>query len=308
MAYVNYYTGSFQAMGTRCDAVLIHEDRGFAERIFQSLQKEASNLDLLLSRFRPESPVFSFNRMNAGEKFHPGEELWEIILQCRDFYRYTGGILDVTAGPLIRMLKEKTMASPVEGMDLTDAWDRCGFENILLDEENCTVEKLRPGVELDFGAVGKGFALDKIKILLKKSGVHSAFISFGESSLMGLGRHPAGDYWPVGIPDPVEPAEIVHTFKVADSCVTSSGTILNGGNPGQFRRSHIINPVTGKALETLTQVSVMCASAVAGEVFSTAALMMPADDISELRNHLGDAEIIRVDFNDDLTGRRIMNI
>lgn len=308
MAYVNYYTGSFYAMGTRCDAVLIHADTGFAERIFHSIQKETLHLELLLSRFREDSPVFCFNGMAEGEKFQPGEDLWEIILQCRDFYRLSGGIFDITAGPLIRLLKEKSIPFSPSSAEIDAARNSCGFENIFLNEENLTMEKLKSGVELDFGAVGKGLALDKIKVLLNKAGIHSAFISFGESSLLGLGKHPAGDYWPVGIPNPVDPAEILHNFRVTDHCVTSSGTILNGGNPGQFRRSHIIDPIAGKPIGSLTQVSVMSTSAVYGEFLSTVALMMSPGDICEVKKQLGDAEIIRVDYSEDLKSKTLTNI
>lgn len=304
MASVAFFSGSFMAMGTRCDAVLIHDDTGFAERILQVLQKETVQLEHLLSRLQPGAPITVFNALGADEPFRPGNELWNIILQCREFSEWTGGLMDITSGPLVRILKEQVSQEESDHKRIEKASALVGFRNIRFDFENQTLYKLVSGVELDFGAVGKGFALDRMKSVLETSGIASAFISFGESSLMGLGKHPAGEYWPVGIPDPVDPSEILHTFRVRNRFVTSAGTIRKDAGSGERLRMHIINPVTGEPLTKPCQVSVMTDTAVLGEVLSTAALLLPQPELKVLMERYRDAEIFGLEYEEGFINRK----
>jgi thiamine biosynthesis lipoprotein len=292
------------AMGTRCDVVLIHDDTGFAERVFQVLQKETVQLEHLLSRFQQGAPIAVFNAMGPEEPFHPGNELWSMILKCREFAEWTGGMMDITAGPMVRILKGQGDAEKAGTISLEKEGAVTGFHNIRFDLENHILWKNIPGVELDFGAVGKGFALDKMKSVLETSGIVSAFVSFGESSLMGLGKHPAGEYWPVGITDPVAPEDVLHTFRVKNRFVTSAGTIRKDAGSGEKLRRHIINPVTGEPLTKPCQVSVMTDTAVLGEVLSTAALLLPESGIKELVDRYSDAEFFGLEYEEGFVNRK----
>jgi FAD:protein FMN transferase len=302
------YTSSFMAMGTRCDVVLIHDDTDFAERVCLALQKETTHLEHLLSRFQPGSPVTRFNAMLPGELFSPGETLWSFILQCRRFCEITFGAFDITAGPLIKLLKDNPGSALIDQHVREKAGSLTGFGKLHFDEENKTIQKLTEGVELDFGSVGKGLALDNMKKVLSQYKISTAFISFGESSLMALGKHPAGDYWPVGIPNPFNQSEILHTFKVIDGFITTSGTILNSDRAAGDRRIHIVDPRNGMAVVSESMVSVKSASAVWGEVLSTSWLILSDAEREMLAKQPEETEVFMVTFNEGKIENNLLTV
>ncbi len=302
------YTSSFGAMGTRCDVVLMHDDVDFAERVFWALQKETTHLEHLLSRFQPGSPVTRFNAMPPGELFCPGETLWPFILQCKDFCEITFGAFDITAAPVIKLWKDHPGSAVIDQHEWAKAGSLTGFGKLHFDEENKTIQKIAEGVELDFGSVGKGLALDNMKKVLLQYKISTAFISFGESSLMALGKHPAGDYWPVGIPNPFNQSEVLHTFKVVDGFITTSGTILNSDRAMGNKRIHIVDPRNGMAVVSESIVSVKSASAVWGEVLSTSWLILSETERIKLAKQPEETEVFMVTFNEGKIENNLLTV
>jgi FAD:protein FMN transferase len=300
------YTTSFMAMGTRCDVVLIHNDVTFSERVARVLQNETGQLEHQLNRHIPDSPVSQFNRMASGEIFSPGENLWSILLQCRNYYYSTFGAFDITASPVIQLWKDKAAGFAVDPEKLSKAMEISGFDKLIFDPEHKTISRKTDGMQLDFGAIGKGIALDNMKKILDQFKVKTAFVSFGESSVMALGSHPAGEYWPVGIPDPYDPSVMLHTFRVKDAFVTTSGTVIRPDNDGARNRMHIVDPRTGKAISSRTMVSVMSESAVYGEVISTAWLVLTEKEKQSLKDMQKDTEIFFVNFENEMSENSVL--
>lgn len=296
MGEIKYFSNSFMAMGTRCDVVLFHDDREFAERVSLSLQKEIGQYEHLLSRYQEGSPVARFNAMNPGEIFSPGETLWRIIMECKKYNELTLGIFDITASQVIKLWKDKSSDEHIGEKELSIALLKSGFDKLKFDDVNQTIEKLVEGVELDFGAIGKGIALDYTKKLLMQQNIKVAFISFGESSVLALGKHPAGDYWPVGIPNPFEKQEMLHIFKVIDGFVTTSGTVLNKDLEKTGTRLHIVDPRNGSVIVPGSLVSVKTSSAALGEVLSTAWMIADDAEKEELKREIKDVELFSADF------------
>lgn len=284
------------AMGTRCDVVLFHDDIDFAERVCLSLQKEVGQYEHLLSRYQAGSPVSQFNAMKPGEVFKPGEILWEVIQECKRYHELTLGAIDITASQVIKLWKDKSLEEGIYEDELNIALAKSGFDKLKFDDENKAIEKLVEGIELDFGAIGKGIALDIIKKLLIQQNIRVAFISFGESSVLALGKHPSGDYWPVGIPNPYAKQEMLHVFKVVDGFVTTSGTIVNSDRDKVGTRIHIIDPRIGTAIVPGSLISVKSSSAALGEVLSTSWLILDEAEKEELKKKIEDIEIYSASF------------
>ena len=294
------------AMGTRCDVVLFHDDLDFAERLSLSIQKEVGFYEFLLSRYQDGSPVSRFNAMNPGEIFKPGDTLWDVILECKKYNELTRGAFDITAFRVIKLWKDKRLEDRVSEEELKIALTKSGFDKLKFDNNSKTIEKLVEGIELDFGAIGKGIALDFIKKLLIKQNVKVGFISFGESSVLALGKHPAGDYWPVGIPNPYSKQDILHVFNVVDGFVTTSGTILNTYRRNIGHRVHIIDLRNGNAIINGALVSVKSSSAVLGEVISTSWMILDDAEKEELKKEIKDIEIFSAGFAGDILEKKFV--
>ncbi len=290
-SHIEVFHRSFFAMNTRFSMVLAGVDRDRAEALATAVERELRMLEHTMSRFDAAGPLAGLNRRAADEAVAPPAELWEILLLCREYWRRTAGAFDITLWPLSRLWREHLERGEEPCPDAI-AHTRCqtGMERLHFDSEACTVRFETPGMSLDLGGFGKGYALDRVAASLRAQGVELAFLSFGESSITVLGAHPHGPDWPVGIADMFEPARAVHTFHLKDASLSSSGTApfnrMAGLNSLNQTASpivgQIINPCSGRPIEGFRTMSVAGPSATEAEVLSTALLVTPQRDRAAL--------------------------
>jgi thiamine biosynthesis lipoprotein len=290
------FNDTFFAMGTRCDVVLPTIKPHLGEQVFQHIKKEVTLLENQLSRFIPQSPVSELNKTKKNHWYSVDEKFWEILTICYDFYQISNGAFDVTAAPLISLWKNNNHPSEEE---ISKALEKSGFDKIEFDLENQSIRFLADEMEFDFGAIGKGIALDALKTMLRNQGVKNAIVSFGKSSVLALGKHPQGDYWPLGIHNQLVPDEYVHVFQVKDNTITTAGTMRKSDDGRIVNRQQIVSPATGQLINTNSTVSVLSDSAVMGEFISTTWLILPENDKILLSEKLKNIEILEVSYLED---------
>ena len=249
----NIFSDSFFAMGTRCDVVFPGVETRLAERVFRVVKNEIENLEYRLSRFIPYSPVSELNKTKKNKWTPVPDDLWNVITVCYDFWQMSNGAFDITASPLINLWKSNE--NPTKEQVLK-ARQISGFDKIEFDFDNQEIKFLEDKIEFDFGAIGKGIALDSIKPMVLKAGIKNGIISFGESSTLALGKHPNGKNWPLGIRNAFDLNEYVHVFSASDETVTTSGTILNSDSGEVIHRNHIVSPASGYPVEIRKNISV----------------------------------------------------
>ena len=121
---------------------------------------------------------------------------------------------------------------------------------------------VRAGGEYDFGGFAKGYFLKKCLEMLRGASVRDAFINFGNSTILGLGRNPAGESWSVDLIDP-------YSGLALDRIILEDGTLSTSGNTPGYS-GHTINPHTGKGVEDRRLVTAVSADPLQAEVLSTA--------------------------------------
>lgn len=257
MLYSNYYAssrlfhGSFSCiMGTQLDVLLIGDDRQTLEDVWEQVTTELVRLEKMLNRFDPESEVSRINREAPLREVTVSDELWEILQDCRRYYILTEGYFDITLS------------------DLRQASFR---------EDANSLVFLRPDLHIDLGGYGKGYALKRMRQIISAGEVRNAFVNFGNSSVLGMGSHPHGDYWPVGLENPFT-RQPVASVRLCDSSLSTSGN-----TPAHPR--HILNPLTGEYTEERKMVSVVAPDPVDAEVLTTALMVAPEERGEELIKH-----------------------
>ena len=293
------FSQSFFTMGTRCEVVMVNTPDELAERSFQVIRDDFSKLERLLSRFIPGSALNLLNNADAEQWLEVPEELWNMLVICRDFFNRSFGAFDISASALINLWKDKPDDFEPDPVELSKAKLNSGFDKIKFDTENKRIFKNVREVEFDPGAIGKGFALDQMRKRLADFGIKQAFISFGESSVMGLGAHPAGPWWPVGIPNAMNLSEIVRVFEVKDEVVTTSGTLLNSSWSGAKIRRHVIDPRSGFPVLEQKIVSVKSGSATLGEFLSTTLLVLGEEERKIFLSKVKNVEILIVKYSSE---------
>lgn len=292
------YHNSFYAMGTRFTLVLPDMDEDQAAQIFMLVRDEVRRMEGKLSRFLEKSEVAIINRLAAKQDVPVSDEVFGVLQQCLYYSECSEGAFDITLRPLMSYWNGRP-AEQAEPESLQQLLAQTGSGAVRLDKEHKTVRFSGPGVEIDLGGYGKGYALESVRTMLGRFGVRDAFVSFGESSVLTLGSHPAGDHWKVGINNYQKPGEALHTFALNEGSVSTSSNFYLDDSGTLINHRHVINPFTGYPVEECTAVSVSAASAELAEAMSTALLAGDESLADQMRNQLGPCEILKVVYTDE---------
>ncbi len=249
---------------------------------------EARRLEREFTSFDSQSALSELNRQ-AGTGFHRIPiELFEILAQSKDLSRLSNGTFDVSVGPLIELWNGAAARDKWPAAEEIEASRRMvGYGNIRLRSPD-EAELALPGMELDLGGIGKGYAADRIAEELRGFGARSALINFGESSIVALG--PVGETagWPVWIR---RKKTVEGPLRLRDCALSTSGSFGHSHRISHRRVGHVIDPRTGRPLLEERQVTVIAPTATEAEGWSKALLIEPAAMLRtlEARNDLAGA-------------------
>jgi FAD:protein FMN transferase len=190
-------------MATRFEVVLHGENPPALRAAGEEALEEIQRLDRQLSLYRPDSEIA---RLNASAHLAPvrvSPSLFSLLDHARRLCHDTGGVFDITVGPLLSCwgLRGGTGQVPSPAA-LAEARACVGMHLVELDPERSAVHFTRKGVALDLGALGKGYAIEKAAELLREAGITSAFLHGGTSSIYALGGPPGHETWKVSLECP----------------------------------------------------------------------------------------------------------
>jgi FAD:protein FMN transferase len=283
-------------MHTRFSMVLPGVDSTTGETLARQVEALVGAQDRLLNRFDARSPLAELNRRASREPVAPPPALWDLLLTCREHWERTGGAFDIAQTARTDLYRASAAnGTPPSETDLATATRQSGFQHLQFNTKARTIRFATPGVRLDFGAIGKGIALELAARALRRRGVRCAFLSFGESSIAVIGTHPSGPFWPVGVADLFESGRCWHRFELRDAAMSTSGNRTGSG--------HIINPRDGQLITGPRTLSVACPSAVDAEVLSTALLVVPAPDRAALLDQYPGTQGVEIGYEPDDDGR-----
>jgi FAD:protein FMN transferase len=232
---------------------------------------EVDRIEQQLTIFRDTSEGSFINRTASCAAVSVEKRLFRLLLLCRNIYIETNGAFDITSGALTRcwgfLQRQGCVPNPAE---LTLARSSTGFDKLLLDEQSRTVRFSVEGLELNFGSIGKGYALDRVAPLLGNQ-VHSALLSAGSSSMLALGRGDLGDPgWLVGLRHPRRTDQRMARLRLRGCALSTSGSEEQCFEYRGERYGHIIDPRSGCPARGVTTVTVVGPSATLTDALATA--------------------------------------
>ena len=262
-------------MGSTFSIVLYALDRDRLESAAQAAFEEVRRLDQLLSALRPDSECSIVNRGAARRPVQVSPELYHLLSRCLEHSRETDGAFDITIGPLKRAWGFVGGNGNIPtAAALAEARRHVGSRLVQLDAGSRTVQFDHPGVEIDLGGIGKGYAVDRAADVLRAHGIDTALVAGSTSSLVGLGAPPAEPRgWRADIRDSAHRSTRIAEVFLRDTALTTSGTGEKCFWSGGTLYSHILDPRTGWPVQSIAQVSVVTLRAVEGEVWAKACLL-----------------------------------
>jgi thiamine biosynthesis lipoprotein len=223
---------ALHAMATRFELVLHGADPARLRAAGEQALATIERLERVLSFYRADSDVALLNRRAALEPVRVGADTYRLLRACAAISAEADGAFDVTVGPLMR------------------AWARArtGMRLLAFDDERRAVRFLASGVEVDLGAVGKGYAVDAAITDLKEAGIASALLHGGTSSVHAIGAPAGADAWAVEWGASAGPAGR-RVIRLRDGALSVSA--VHGKSFVQDGRQygHVLDPRTGMPVD-----------------------------------------------------------
>ncbi|HEY7510271.1 MAG TPA: FAD:protein FMN transferase [Vicinamibacteria bacterium] len=254
------------SMGSAFSIVAYGADAGALSEAVEAALDEVDRIDRLMSHYRPESPLSRLNREAAQGPVRVEPELFTFLAECLRYSRESEGAFDVTVGPLMKawgfFRGEGRLPRDEE---VAEVRARVGYRHVVLDAARGTVRFDRPGVELDLGGIGKGYAVDRAAAVLRARGVAAALVSAGGSTTYGLGAPPGERGWAVSVADPAHTSRTALTLVLRDRALSVSGSYEKSFEVGGVRYSHIMDPRSGRPVQGMLSVAVLAPTGTEGD-------------------------------------------
>jgi FAD:protein FMN transferase len=286
---------SFIKMGSAFDLTLVANNQVEADQLFEQAISEIDRIERLISSWDQASETSQVNQMAGKKAVKVTKELYDLVFRAKAIAQLTNGAFDPTYASVDKIwtFDGRDVEQPNTEI-ISASVSKIGFDKIAFDPLESSLYLPLQGMKIGFGAIGKGYAADRVKSLLQKQGVAAGIVNAsGDMSAWGI--QPNGNPWQVGLINPKNKDKVFAWFPVKDQAVVTSGdyekfVLINGKRYG-----HIINPKTGFPSQGVMSCTVFAPKAELADALSTALFVMGVETGIDFINQLNQVEAIMID-------------
>jgi thiamine biosynthesis lipoprotein len=253
-------------------------------------------LEAQMSVYRETSEICHINRRAAEESVPVESRLFRLLEYAFQLNAQTQGAYDITSGPLSKVWGFYRRQGRLPEPDALAAALACvGGRHVQLDAQQQTIHFQRPGMELNLGSIGKGYALDRAAEVLAADGINDFLIHGGQSSILARGsRGPREeDGWLLSIGDPLRPGKQLAQVRLRNRAMGTSGSGTQFFRHAGRRYGHILDPRSGWPAEGVLSATAVAPTGAEADALATAFYVMGASATLEYcRRHPGVAALI----------------
>jgi thiamine biosynthesis lipoprotein len=293
-------------MGVPFNLTFYAADEAAANNVSQRALSRIRQLDRLLSDYDPDSELMQLCAQPPGTPVAVSSELATVMEQSLEFSRRTGGAFDVSVGPLVKLWRAARRKKALPATEqLALALASVDYRAIELDREQRTITLRKPGMQLDLGALAKGYAADEALRIFCEHGITRVLVDAGGDLVVG-DPPPGQDYWRVAVEalrDRSDP-EAASLLQLRNCAVATSGDAYQFVEIDGIRYSHIVDVRTGLGLTTRSSVTVVAPTGMLADGWATAICVLgPERGIELLEQQSGcAARVAVVRSSNDLSG------
>jgi thiamine biosynthesis lipoprotein len=276
-------------------SVVGHRENWALERIEAGV-KEIQRIERLLTTFSEDSETNLINR-NAGiAPVTVSREVFELIERSKRISQVTQGAFDISYGSIDKRLWnfDPGMTSLPDQKTAKKMIRLIDYKNIVLDHARTSVMLKEKGMRIGFGGIGKGYAAEKAKTVMRAMNVLGGVVN-ASGDLTTWGYQPGGKPWTIGIVDPDVPGTVIGVLDITDMAVATSGNYEKYALIDGKRYSHTINPRTGLPVTGIKSVTVVCPYAEIADAMATPVMVMGVKAGMDMINQLDHLEAVVID-------------
>lgn len=294
-------------MGNQFEITVVADDEEWAMQKIDLAITEIKRIEKLLTTFDDGSETNLVNR-NAGiAPVTVSREFFNLVERSLRISQLTDGAFDLSYGSVDKRLWnfDREMTTLPDADTARQMVRLINYRNIVLDSQACTVFLREAGMRIGFGGIGKGYAAEMARQLLKKEGVESGIVN-ASGDLTAWGTQANGKPWTVGIADPDRAAAAFSFLEISDMAIATSGNYEKFVVIDGIKYSHTINPKTGLPVTGIRSVTIICPNAEIADAMATPVTIMGIRAGLNLVNQVkGLACIIIADDNSIYTSKNI---
>ncbi len=274
-------SGHQLVMGTFARVLVVADSRDVGQECIRAAMAEIRKIDELMSDYKKDSEISRVNAGAANEPVKVSGPTFEVLQRSIEFSELTDGAFDTTVGPLMDLFRRAKQEGDAPTPErIAEAKSKVGFEKLILDSENQTVQFAVEGMRLDLGGIAKGYAIDKAIEAARGAGAHGAMVDIG-GDIRCFGSPPEGrEHWLIAVQDPNPDVKkngangLLFTLKITNAAVTTSGDYRQYIMIDGKRQSHIMNRRTGKSAKGLSSVTIIADNATEADALATSVTVM----------------------------------
>jgi thiamine biosynthesis lipoprotein len=302
-------SGYRPVMGTFAHIIAVAPNQRTANKSIEAAFEQLHNIEMLMSYHRDNSELANVNRNAYKEPVKVSSQTFEVLQKAAEFSKLSDGAFDVTVGPLMDLWHSaaETNSVPTDAK-LAEVRAKVGYEKVILDANQMSIQFAVEGMKLDLGGIAKGYAIDKAVETMTNCGSTGGMVDVG-GNIRCFGRPPKGKtHWLIGLQDPNEnfgfrisdfgfPAEAgkpLLVLKFTDAAVATSGHYRRFASIQGKKYSHIIDTKTGSSSNKLASVTIIAKDATTADALSTAVIVLGAEKGLALIEKLTETEAVLI--------------
>jgi len=270
----------FFALGSDCAVHIFVDQEADAIRAAAAAEREIARIEGRLSRYRADSEVSRINEAaKSGGTIEVDSETAGLVDYACGCFRKSDGLFDITSG-ILRKAWDFSSGRLPEQATIAALLPRIGLDKIQWDKPRLTFPL--PGMELDFGGIGKEYAADRAASTCKAMGIRHGLIDLGGDICL-IGPRPDGAPWTAGIRHPRSPSIPMAKVELLTGALATSGDYERFMDVDGRRYCHILDPGTGWPVRGLASVSVLADDCLVAGSLATMAMLKGRRGVAWLR-------------------------
>lgn len=248
------------------------DDEALARRAATAAIADVRRIEAKYSRYRDDSVTTRINRASGREAVSIDSETAALLRYADQCFRLSDGRFDITSGVLRRIWRFDATPPRVPSIDeLASIKHLIDWSRVRWTEHDITLPEA--GMEIDFGGVGKEYAVDRAATICSAHGIRHALLNFG-GDVRAFGGQPDGSTWSVGIRDPRRHDRAIAVLEVHSGAVATSGDYERYFDVDGRRYCHIIDARSGTPVAHWRSISVVAPLCVVAGSYATIAMLL----------------------------------
>jgi thiamine biosynthesis lipoprotein len=292
---------AMKLMGNHFEITVVAGDEEWACQAIGAAVHEIQRIERLLTTYSEDSETALINAHAGMLPVTVSSETFGLIERSIRISKLTQGAFDITYGSIDKRLWnfDPSMTSLPDAETAKKSIRLIDYRRIELDPRDLTVFLPERGMRIGFGGIGKGYAAEMAKKLLRQMGVTSGVVN-ASGDLTAWGYQPDGEPWTIGIVDPASAGRIFSWLNITDMALATSGNYEKYAVIDGKRYSHTIDPRTGMPVTGVKSVTILCPNAEIADAMATPVMVMGIHAGLDMINQMQNIEAVLIDDKDNV--------